>query len=114
MDADEEMEQLGTEMKRDPQSGRIAFDQFLKIMEISVKYGKNRFADKKKEMIEERRAARSQNDNTKYEKLVNEMVQREQMLCQSKLTEITKKLNISESDFQQAANFWSQDQSKQM
>ena len=46
-------------------------------MEISAKYGKNRFADKKAEMIVERREARSQNDNTKYEKIVSEMLQRE-------------------------------------
>ena len=35
MEADDELEQLGSVVKRDPVNGRIDFDQFLKIMEIS-------------------------------------------------------------------------------
>lgn len=41
MDADDELEQhIGSVVKRDPATGIIDWDQFLKIIEISTKYGK--------------------------------------------------------------------------
>lgn len=95
-------------------NGNIEFNQFYKIMEISSKYGKNRFAEKKGAMLVERRAALARNDNKAYEKICMEMTQREQMLVQSKLTEITKKLGVSDQEFQKSATHWSQDREKGM
>ena len=43
--ADKEVELLESQVKIDPITGKIPFDLFLKILEISVKYSKNRFAD---------------------------------------------------------------------
>lgn len=65
-------------------------------------------------MIQERREARAKNDNSRYEGIVGEIIKREQVIVQMKLTEILKKLDISDLDFKQSGNFWIQDESKKM
>jgi hypothetical protein len=63
-------------------------------------------------MIRERREARAKNENVRYEGIVTEMIQREQVMTTMKLTEILRKLEISEIDFKQSAKFHSEDPSK--
>ena len=94
------MELIGSGVKRDPVNGIIDWDQYLKIIEISTKYGKKRSDELKKEFIYFRRLARSQKDDTRYEEIVNDMIICEQIAYEDKLNEITKKLGISDSDFQ--------------
>ena len=65
-------------------------------------------------MIQERREARAKNDNSRYEGIVGEIIKREQVIVQMKLTEILKKLDISDLDFKQSGNFWIQDESKKV
>ena len=55
-------------------------------MEIGAKYGRSRFASKKKEMIEARRLARAKNENARYEGIVGEMIEGEQELVEMKMT----------------------------
>jgi hypothetical protein len=89
MDADDELEQhIGSVVKRDPATGIIDWDQFLKIIEISTKYAKITSAKKHREMIYFRRLARSKKDDAKYEEIVSNMIKWEQMRFESRLDEI--------------------------
>ena len=74
----------------------LKFEYFLKIFQICSFYGKSQFNIKKKEYIRQRREALSANDDKKYEQIVMEMTQQEEMLIQNKLMEIIEKIGLSE------------------
>lgn len=62
-------------------------------------------------MLQERRAARSDKDDTKYEKIVLEMLDYEHMFVFSeKLTEILGQLGISDEDFLKTLENFSEDE----
>lgn len=75
---DDDLEELGA-LEKDDQ-GYIKFEYFLKIFQICSFYGKNQFARDKKQFIADRRAALKNNDDKKYEEIVMEMTQREELL----------------------------------
>lgn len=77
-------------------------------------YGKTHFQEQKKKMIAARRAALESGDEKTYKEIVMQMTQQEEMLIQSKLSQILEKLGISEQEFQQNTMFHGQDQRKGM
>ena len=111
-DLDDDLAQLG-----DPEyepNGMLKFEYFLKIFQICSYYGKTTFAKQKKEFIKQRRDALLSGDTKKYEQIVMEMTQREEMLIQAKLMEIIEKIGLSEQDFQRNTMYHGQDQMKGM
>lgn len=109
---DEDLDQLG-EPQYEP-NGMLRFDYFLKVFQICSFYGKNQFNIKKRELITQRRLALADNDDKKYEQIVMDMTQQEEMLIQSKLMEIIEKIGLSEQDFQRNTMYHGQDQRKGM
>ena len=109
---DEDLEQLGPpEMEG---NGMLKFEYFLKIFQICSFYGKNQFNIKKKEYVRTRREALAEGDDKKYEQIVMEMTQQEEMLIQTKLMEIIEKIGLSEQEFQRNTMYHGQDQMKGM
>lgn len=109
---DEDLEQLGPpEMEA---NGMLKFEYFLKIFQICSFYGKNQFNIKKKEYVRTRREALAEGDDKKYEQIVMEMTQQEEMLIQTKLMEIIEKIGLSEQEFQRNTMYHGQDQMKGM
>lgn len=109
---DDDLEQLGPpEMEG---NGMLKFEYFLKIFQICSFYGKNQFNIKKKEYIRQRREALAEGDDKKYEQIVMEMTQQEEMLIQTKLMEIIEKIGLSEQEFQRNTMYHGQDQMKGM
>lgn len=64
----------------------------------------------KKQFIADRREALQKNDDKKYEEIVMEMTQREEILVQDKLVEIIEKIGLTEQEFQKNVMFHGQDQ----
>lgn len=65
--------------------GHIEFKQFLKIFQICSFYGKTQFSDRKRNYIKERREALQNKNDQRYEEIVVQMTQEEEMLVQQKL-----------------------------
>lgn len=96
------------------ESGMIKFDYFLKIFQMCAFYGKTQFHIQKKDFIRSRRQALAANDDKKYEEIVMNMTQQEEMLVQNKLMQIIEQIGISEQEFQKNVMFHGQDQMKGM
>lgn len=94
---DNDLEQLGA-LEKDGED-YIKFEYFLKIFQICSFYGKNQFAAQKKVFIASRREALKNNDEKKYEEIVMEMTQQEEILVQDKLVEIISKIGLTEQEF---------------
>lgn len=109
---DDIIEQLGP-VVRDA-NGMLEFDYFLKIFQICTVYGKTQFAERKKEMIDNRRAALKDGDDKKYEEIVMQMTQEQEQLVQSKLFEIMELIGVSEQEFHRNTMHHGQDPNKGM
>ena len=109
---DDDLDELGS-LELD-ENGRIKFEQFLKIFQICSFYGKTQFAERKKQLIAQRREALKAGDEKKYEEIVMNTVQEEEMLVQTKLMQIIDRLGISEQEFQMNTMYHGQDQRKGM
>jgi acid phosphatase class B len=104
---DHDLEQLGP-LEMDP-SGSVRFDYYLKILQISMYYGKKQFAPDRKEYLRKRREALSENDEKTYENLVIQMQQEEDMLFQRRLQEICERLGLSQEEFMRTSMMYQQD-----
>jgi len=110
---DEDLEKLGP-IELEEGTGMMKFDYFLKIFQICSFYGKTQFAAKRKDYIDQRRQALKDNDDKKYEQIVMQMTQEEEMLVQNKLMEIMDRIGISEQEFQRNTMYHGSDQMKSM
>ena len=111
-DLEAHLEELGPLEVDD--SGIIKFNYYLKILQISMYYGKKEFAPKKKDYIKSRREALDGNDEKKYENIVIQMQQEEDQLFQSRLNTICERIGLSQEEFMRTSMIHQQDQFKAM
>ena len=94
-------------------NGRMDFDSFFKIMQLSFTHGKSRFAKKRKELVAKRRRLLKDNDMKKYEQYVLLIDKVEQNHISAVLMqEICLQHKISDSELQQSLWHHTQDHDK--
>jgi hypothetical protein len=80
-------------------NGILAFNYYKDLFTVVGKHGRIRFADEKKELIQQRRKALKEGNNKKYNELVKDIIQKEEMQMGDLMQEVMDHLGISEQEF---------------